>query len=184
MSLAYSSQCDHSPVVVLINRPPLPVQLKRRGRDGASSLMCQVSLDSFTGVVSGGLGSTFRHSRPCSCVVSSQPLEVSSRRCCFRVVGEDWGLVEELGLDSVVRLVRLRCRREAGPGRAAVSAQRSPSLQYWLGAWWGGNSSPEEEGTVGGNFLGTELAFLSAGFTEPLTVAFCATLLELRPKSC
>lgn len=130
MSLACSSQCDHSPVVVLINRPPLPVQLKRRGRDGASSLMCQVSLDPFTGVVSGGLGSTFRHSRPCSCVVSSRPLEVSSWCCCSRVVGEDWGLVEELGFGSVVWLVWLRCGREAGPGRAAVSAQRSPSLQY------------------------------------------------------
>ena len=130
MSLACSSQCDHSPVVVLINRPPLPVQLNRRGRDGASSFMCQVSLDSFIGVVSGGLGSTFQHSWPCWCAVSSQPLEVSSRHCCFRVVGEHWGLVEELGFGSEVRLVQLRCRREAGPGRAAVSARRSPSLQY------------------------------------------------------
>lgn len=130
MSLACSSQCDHSPVVVLINRPPLPVQLNRRGRDGASSLVWQVSLDSFTGGVSGGLGSTFRHSWPCWCAFSSQPLQVSSRGCCFHVVGEDWGLVEELGFGSVVWLVRLQCGREAGPGRAAASARRSPFLQY------------------------------------------------------
>ena len=133
MSLACSSQCDHSPVVVLINRPPLPVQLNRGGRDGASSFMCQVSLDSFIGVVSGGLGSTFQHSWPCWCAVSSQPLEVSNRHCCFRVVGEDWGLVEELGFGSVVRLVRLQCGREAGPGRAAASGLSLPLMRLAMG---------------------------------------------------
>lgn len=171
--------------MVLINRPPLPVQLKRRGRDGASSLMCQVSLDPFTGVVSGGLGSTFRHSRPCSCVVSSQALEVSSWWCCSRVVGEDWGLVEELGFGSMVWLVWLRCGREAGPAEQLSLLSAHPLCSTDLGPAEGGTHPLRRRELCRRTlFLGTELAFQSAGFTEPLTVAFCVTLLELRSKSC
>lgn len=54
-----------------------------------------------------------------------------------------------------------------------------------FGPGGGGIASPEKEGALQEEALPrTELAFLSARFTKPLTVAVCVTLLEPCPMSC